>query len=140
MSDTKVLTDTPPTPGLAYSVEMVQSMRDLIGKEIETVQTKAADQITDLKTKAANDINQVEETTKRRVEELRDALRQIEARQVLLPTFHSLLPEGSQSYPEQVGRDPYAGAPAWADRTDERIKRINALREDGTDAGEVAES
>jgi hypothetical protein len=140
MSDTKVLTDNPPAPGLAYSAEMVQRMRDLISKEIAAVQDGAADQIADLKTKAAADINKVEETTKRRVEELRHALREIESRQLLLPTFHSLLPEGSQGYPEQVGRDPYAGAPAWADRTDERVKRINSLREDGTEAGEGAES
>ncbi|MEU8199387.1 hypothetical protein AB0C10_36945 [Microbispora amethystogenes] len=37
-----------------------------------------------------------------------------------------------------VGRDPYANAPAWADRTDERVGRIASLREDGTESGEVA--
>ncbi|MCT9932408.1 hypothetical protein N5079_19595 [Planotetraspora sp. A-T 1434] len=38
-----------------------------------------------------------------------------------------------------VGRDPYANAPEWADRTDERVQRITSIPDDGgEDDGEVA--
>lgn len=139
MSDTQVIPSTAlaPAPGLAYSADMVQRMRNMIGKEIAKIQSDAATTIDDLKTQAANAINTVEEATKAKVEELTHALREIEGRQTLLPTFHSLLPEGRQGYPDQPGgRDPYANAPAWADRTDERWDHIRSIPEDGGDDGE----
>jgi len=108
MTETQTTTVQAPAP-LAYSVEMVERMRVLINEEIRQTELKAS----------------------RRIAELRQAMADIEAKQAALPTFHSLLPEGRQDYPERIGRDPYANAPKWADRTDERIQRITSLPDDG---------
>lgn len=56
------------------------------------------------------EISQVREWADRRIAEYEQAKREIQARQ---------------------GRDPYANAPKWADRTDERIQRITSLPDDG---------
>lgn len=108
-----------PTP-LTYSPDMVERMRVLLNAEIGRVQTDAD----------------------RRVAELMDAMRQIEARQAPRPTLHPYLPEGRKGYPQQ-GANPYAAenAPNWAEDTKVAagVERLMAVPEDGgDDAAEVA--
>ena len=94
MTEAQTLPSAAPTSRLTYSVEMVHRMRMLIDEEIRQVKAKA-----DL-----------------RIAELEQAMRDIEARQVPLPTFHSLPPSGSQGYPDwPAGRIPYADAPDQRD-------------------------
>ncbi|XVQ82986.1 hypothetical protein ACQP2K_29635 [Microbispora siamensis] len=94
MTEAQALPGVAPTSRLAYSVEMVHRMRMLIDDEIRQVKAKA----------------------NLRIAELEQAMRDIEARQVPLPTLYSLLPSGLQGHPDTpAGRVPYGDVPGPRD-------------------------